>query len=91
MLAGVLLHVIEAADAIDSPASLAFRRLTSHYVRDALAFVDHFNHLHAAKFADVERLAAGRWIKRCAVQIDPPAIRARIVVTYPNDSSLEFG
>ncbi len=55
-------------------------------MRNPRILVDNFVHTHAAKCADVERLTAGGWIKRSAVQIDAPKIRARV-----NDTSPEFG
>ena len=67
VLAGVLLHVVEAARPVDGAFDLrdaAERRI--EHVRDAILFVDHFDHADAGERAEVEGLASGGWDKtRC--------------------------
>ena len=59
MLAGVLLHVIEAAIAIDSPGNFGLGQRTSQQVRDSIPFVNYFQHLETGQFSSIERLPAG--------------------------------
>ena len=85
MLAGVLLHVIEAARPVDS----APRRVSQHRLRSAmrnlLALVDDFDHRRVADRAGIKRLTAGGWIKRGAIQIN-----AISIVAAPDNASLEL-
>ncbi len=55
-------------------------------MRDAIPFVDHFDHLHATQLPDIEWLAAGRGIKCGAIQIDALLVRTRV-----HHASPEFG
>ena len=55
-------------------------------MRDALPFVDHFDDVEPTQLAGIERLAAGRGIKCCAIEIDAFMIRTRVHYASP-----EFG
>jgi len=95
MLAGVLLHVIEAAGQIDPPVHVALPGFDLHEAAaqnmgDAIPFVDHFDDLHSAQLAGVERLAAGRGVERSAIQIDALLVRTRGIRTHVDHASLEF-
>ncbi len=71
VLAGVLLHVLEAARPIDPPAHRTARNLPFDHVHDAaVVFVDDVDDAGAAERAGIERLAAGRGIEGRAVEHD---------------------
>src|SRR6185437_1445509 len=83
MLAGMLLHVIEAARPVD--LALNFVRHYRHggYMRDDVLFVDYFENRRAAERANVKRLAAGSGIKSGSIEVDFAAIQARLKNTSP--------
>src|ERR1700678_4355915 len=86
MLAGVLLHVIEAAAWIDSPVHFARFQPLAQHMRDAVPLVDHFHHVEPSQLAGIERLAAGGGIKCRPIEIDALMIRTRV-----DHASPEFG
>ena len=69
VLAGVLLHVIQAARPVDQ--AIDFRRIhrRCHAVRDALILIDDIQHRLACDETSVMRLPAGRRIKCCAIEV----------------------
>ena len=74
MLAGVLLHVVEASGPVDVARDrIAVDRRAQH-VRDPLSLVDDVRHLGAAEPSGVVRLAAGGGVERRAVEVDSPAV-----------------
>src|SRR5438067_10246469 len=76
MLAGVLLHVIEASFPGDRPGDLrpcAWQRRLQH-VCDAVALVDDIGHSRATQRAEIVRLPARRRIERRLVQVHPPPV-----------------
>src|SRR5581483_2456549 len=86
VLAGMLLHVIEAAAAINPAEHFTFTDAVAQNVRDPLSLVDHFLHASATQLAGIEGLTARRRIKRRAVEINAFAVRARV-----HHASPEFG
>ena len=89
----MLLHVIEAPAEIDPPVYFAVSRVAStrsqrfaQNMRDAVAFIDHFNDSRSAQFSSIERLATGGWIERSAVEIN-----AATVPIYIHHMSLKLG
>jgi hypothetical protein len=74
VLAGVLLHVIEAAGPIDNTEDLfggTERRFKN--VSDAILFIHHFDDADSGERAEIEGLASGSWIESGAVEIDAQA------------------
>ena len=75
VLAGVLLHVIEAARPVDAAGDLVGSvegRVQD--VRDAILLLDHLDDAgDTARVSEIERLAAGGGIERGAVEIDAQA------------------
>src|SRR5665213_363271 len=60
-------------------------------MRDAVAFVDHFDNVAPSQLASIERLAAGGGIKRRAIEIDALPVRTHGFRTHVNHASPEFG
>src|SRR5271165_1158195 len=79
MLAGVLLHVIEAPGPIDGTSNFtaALDRLLDH-MGDAIFFIDHLDDRSAPQRSPIEWLAARGWIKRGAIEIHARALRASV-------------
>jgi hypothetical protein len=73
MLPGMLLHVVVTAFPVDDPSHLGCCERRIHNVTDAVFFIDHFSHRHAAQCAQIERLAAGSGIESREVEINPVA------------------
>ena len=79
MLAGVLLHVIEAPGPVNMAAharvdlELAVHKMANR----AVLLVEHVDDLRLSKGPDVERLAAGRRVERRAIEHDLPAVVLR--------------
>ena len=74
MLAGVLLHVVEAAAPIDGAFDgFGFYR-ARQLVSDAFVFVGNFEHRNPADGPNVKRLPAGRGIEGGSIQIDGAAV-----------------
>ena len=69
MLAGVLLHVIEAAGPVDLSLDLGGRKRRFEDVRDAVVFIHDVADRDASERAHIERLSAGGWVKHGTVQI----------------------
>ena len=89
MLAGVLLHVVEAPIPVDRRRRPTRRRRPSgagEHVRDAIAFVDDVDDVDAAERAEIVRLAAGRRVERGLFEVD-----ARAVVAATDDRGRERG
>src|SRR5271163_1898215 len=78
MLAGVLLHMVEASIAVDPPGDLGFGQRTSEKMRNTVPIINHLHHLETAQFPSIERLAAGSWIEGGAVQIYAPPVRTHL-------------
>jgi len=75
VLAGVLLHVIEAARPIDRGIDLGDGRSgRRETVGDAVVFIDHVDHWDAGEGAGIERLAPGAGVKSGAVEVDGEAV-----------------
>ena len=77
----MLLHVIQAPGKIDPPVYFTVSRVASarsqrfaQNMRDAVAFIDHFNDSRSAQFSSIERLATGGWIERSAVEINAATV-----------------
>ena len=75
MLAGVLLHVIEAAAPIDGALHRLAIERPDEVVRDALPFVGDVQHRDAGDGPGVAGLAPGSGIKRGAVEVDGAPVR----------------
>jgi len=73
VLAGVLLHVVEAARPVDRSGEPVTHDRGLDDVGDAVALVDHVDDRHAAEPTGVERLAPGGGVEGGAVEIDPAA------------------
>src|SRR5579862_9279988 len=85
MLAGVLLHVIEAPTPVDHAGDLTRGQRGAQHMRDASVLIYYFDDVDAAQLAGIERLAARGRIKSRPVQIDSLLLRARV-----HDASPEF-
>ena len=86
MLAGVLLHVIVAANPIDFTLNGLVGQRCSKDVSDGLAFIQHFEDWDVVQHSKIMRLTAGRGIKCRSIQRDAQTIRAA-----GDDSGLHFG
>jgi hypothetical protein len=74
MLAGVLLHMVEAADPVDlAPRPVSGER-SGKQVRNPFAFVYDIGDLDSPKLADVERLATGSRVEGGLVEVDAAGI-----------------
>ena len=70
VLAGVLLHVIEAAGPIDGALDRLARQGRGKAVGDAIVLVHHIDHRDAADGAGIEGLPAGGGVEGGAVEVD---------------------
>ena len=77
VLAGVLLHVVEAARPVDDAGDPVARQRCLEDMGDAIALVHHVQDGDAAEPAGVERLAAGGGVEGGAVEVDPAAVGVR--------------
>ena len=92
MLAGVLLHVIEAAHPIDAAVCFGGVERGREYVSDApIVFVDNLGDLDAADGSEIVGLPAGRGIESGAVQINAAPVRAGIADTSPKFRRVAVG
>src|SRR5579863_814439 len=91
MLAGVLLHMIEAASPIDAALHFKMNERITHNMRNAIPLVNHFDDVRSTQLPGIERLAAGCGIKRGAIEIDALPVRTRGIRTHFNHASPEFG
>jgi hypothetical protein len=83
MLAGVLLHVVEAPPPVDYSRNLFSRYRPTHNMRDPILFVHYIRHTDPSQLAGVEGLAARSRIESSAVQIDFLTVRTRIHYAGP--------
>jgi hypothetical protein len=76
MLAGVLLHVIEAAPPLDLAGDARGVQWRLENVGDAFTFIDDVGETHTIQVPEVMRLSSGRWIECCTIEIHPtPLVR----------------
>src|SRR5207302_10083463 len=73
MLAGVLLHVIEAAGPIDAAIDATDGDGAVHDLDDAVILIQHIDDVCVAELAEVMRLAAGGGIQQGLVKNNAPA------------------
>lgn len=83
MLAGVLLHVIEASLPIDHAGNFVARYRSVQNMRDSSFFIADLRYLGPSKLAEIERLSARSRIERCAIEINFVMVRARVHNTSP--------
>ena len=74
MLAGVLLHVVEAAGPVQPAMEPLACDRAGQEVGDPVTLVYDVDDLDAAEVAGIERLAAGRRIEGRAVEVDAAAV-----------------
>ena len=72
MLAGVLLHVIEAPRPMDAAVYVRTRWLAIDYVQNLVAFIAHVDNICIADFTQIVRLSTRRRVERRAIQQQPP-------------------
>jgi hypothetical protein len=70
MLAGVLLHVIEAALPIDLALHFFALDGSGQHVHNSVAFIDHIHYRYIGDGTGIERLTTRGWLESGAVQID---------------------
>jgi hypothetical protein len=85
MLAGVLLHVIEAASPVDFSRYFTGSDRSIQHMDDAAILIDNVDYRGPSENSGIEGLAARGWIKRRAIEIDAPPIAGRI-----NDDRAKF-
>ena len=73
MLAGVLLHMIEAARPMDATICSADGDGAVHNVNDAIILIKDMEYICVADFAEVVWLAAGGWIEQSLIENNTPA------------------
>ena len=78
MLAGMLLHVVETARPVHLPKAVGPGEVVKRWAI-RLPFIHDIGDLDTSQAAAVEGLTSGGGIKRCPIQVDPPA------VVYPLD------
>ena len=78
MLAGVLLHVIEAARPIDAAVNRPGLQFAIDDMDDFVAVVAHFEHVGVAKLAVIARLSARGRIQRRLIEHDLPRWRCAV-------------
>jgi hypothetical protein len=78
MLAGVLLHVVEAAFPIDGAVGVSGCHGRAQAMSDALAFVDDIDHRPARNRAGIGRLAARSGVERGVVEIGGEAVSGHL-------------
>ena len=78
MLAGVLLHVVEAARPVDAALRFAGIQRSINDVDDFIFVLAHVQNIGVAKFPEVVRLAAGTRIKSGAIEDDFPGRSLRL-------------
>ena len=78
MLAGVLLHVVEAARPVDAALRFAGIQRSINDVDDFIFVLAHVQNIGVAKFPEVVRLAAGTRIKSSAIEDDFPGRSLRL-------------
>ena len=74
VLAGVLLHVVEAAGPVEGAVDGPVWSGSGEAVRDAVVLVDDFDNGDAGDGAGIEGLAAGGGVERGAVEVDGAAV-----------------
>src|SRR5260370_33217757 len=81
MLAGVLLHVIEAARPMDAAVNPPLGHGAVHHVNDAVFMLLNIEHIGIAQFAKIIRLPTGGGIQQGLVQKDTPARTEAVVLS----------
>jgi hypothetical protein len=74
MLAGVLLHMVEATAPIDPAEDALTGQRRGKEVGDPLPFVHHVDNLDSTQLADIERLATGSGVEGSLIQVDAPGV-----------------
>src|SRR6202035_1401599 len=88
VLAGVLLHVIDAAAPIDAAVHFDVNQRIAQNMRDTIPLVNYFDDLRSTELSGIERLAAGSRIKRCAIEIDALPVRTHVDHASPEFSEI---
>jgi hypothetical protein len=76
VLAGVLLHVVDATWPIDGASHLAWFNRGGRVMHDTMAVVSirHFDHIRTAQLSRIVRLPARGGVKRGAIEDDAPSL-----------------